>query len=158
MLIDTNNIHSLHMAKNLGYEISNIWNFYSLLPQQTKYVSIQFGYPKILTLTEHYVKSWRWLSLDKESLNSLLKENKIIYSDSDGDVSSAIMTDSEHFKKTMIVTLYSGSKSNTTNLLLYIQNFGFKNNYRRIQILTKNTLSLPILEYRISFNLMSRLI
>ena len=158
MLIDTNNLPSLCMAKKLGYEILDMWNFYSLLPQQTKHASVQFGYSKALTLMKHYVKSWRWISLDEESLSSLLESHKIIYSDSNGDVSSAIMTDSEHFEKTMIVTLHSGSNSNTTNLLLYIQNFGFKNNYRRIQILTKNNIFLPLLEYRISFNLMSRFI
>jgi uncharacterized protein VirK/YbjX len=92
-----------------------------------------------------------------EILESLISNKKIIYSDEYGDASFAILTDSEHFEKTLIVTLHAGSEKNNHILISYLQNFAFKNNYHRIQILTKEILSkLPNLEHRISFNLMQK--
>ena len=157
MLIDTENLSSLSMAKSLNYQIFQTWNFYSTLPQNNDNHKIQFGNvlnpPKI----SHYVKSWRWLVLDKETLSSLYKQNKIIFSDKSGDVSIAILTDSEHFDKTLIVTLFSGSENNTLDLVSYIQNYGAEKNYQKIQILTKEKLYfLNTLEHKITFNLMQK--
>lgn len=156
MLIDTKNLPSLSMAKNLNYEIFQTWNFYSLAPHLNISHEIQFGNILHSTAT-HYVKSWRWLVLDEETLLSLSKQNKIIFSDKFDDVSTAIMTDSEHFDKTLIVTLFSGSQNNTLDLISYIQNYGAEKNYQKIQILTKEKLPiLHTLEHKITFNLMQK--
>ena len=156
MLIDNENSLSLSMAKNLNYQIFQTWNFYSLLPQINNNHKIQFG--NVLNYTKtHYVKSWRWLVLDEETLLLLSKQNKIIFSDESGDISIAILTDSEHFDKTLIVTLFSGSQNNTLNLVSYIQNNGAEKNYKKIQILTKEKLPLlNTLEHKITFNLMQK--
>ena len=156
MLIDNENSLSLSMAKNLNYQIFQTWNFYSLLPQVNNNHKIQFGnfinYPET-----HYVQSWRWLVLDEETLLLLSKQNKIIFSDEFGDISIAILTDSEHFDKTLVVTLFSGSQNNTLNLVSYIQNYGAEKNYKKIQILTKEKLPLlNTLEHKIVFNLMQK--
>jgi len=157
MLIDAKNSASLLMAKNLNYQIFQAWNFYSLAPQITNNTKIQFGtisnHPEI----PHYVKSWRWLPLNDEELFSLSSQNKIIFSDKSGDISIAILTDSEHFEKIMIVTLFSGSQSNTLELISFIQNYGAQQNYKKIQILTREKLPiLDNLEYKITFNLMQK--
>jgi GNAT superfamily N-acetyltransferase len=154
MLIDTENSLSLSMVKNLNYQIFQTWNFYSLLPQINNNHKIQFG--NVLNYTKtHYVKSWRWLVLDEETSLLLSKQNKIIFSDTYGDISTAILTDSEHFDKTLIVTLFSGSQNNTLDLVSYIQNYGAENNYKKIQILTKEKLPLlNTIEHKITFNLM----
>ena len=156
MLIDNENSLSLSMAKNLNYQIFQTWNFYSLLPQINNNHKIQFG--NVINYTKtHYVKSWRWLVLDEETLLLLSKQNKIIFSDESGDISIAILTDSEHFDKTLIVTLFSGSQNNTLNLVSYIQNYGAEKNYKKIQILTKEKLPLlNTLEHKITFNLMQK--
>ncbi|MCI4432678.1 MAG: GNAT family N-acetyltransferase [Nitrosopumilus sp.] len=159
MLIDTENTSSLLMAKNLNYQIFQTWNFYSLLPGITRNHKIKFGdlsnYPEI----SHYVESWRWLVLDNTALFSLSTQNRIIFSDKFGDISIAILTDSQHFDNTLIVTLFSGSQNNTLELISYIQNYGAQKNYKKIQILTKETLSLiNNLEYKITFNLMKKLL
>ena len=156
MLIDNENSLSLSMAKNLNYQIFQTWNFYSLLPHVNNNHKIQFGnfinYPET-----HYVQSWRWLVLDEETLLLLSKQNKIIFSDEFGDISIAILTDSEHFDKTLVVTLFSGSQNNTLNLVSYIQNYGAEKNYKKIQILTKEKLPLlNTLEHKIVFNLMQK--
>ena len=156
MLIDNENSLSLSMAKNLNYDIFQTWNFYSLLPQFNNNYKIQFG--NVINYTKtHYVQSWRWLVLDEETLLLLSKQNKIIFSDESGDISTAILTDSEHFDKTLIVTLFSGSQHNTLNLISYIQNYGAEKNYKKIQILTKEKLPLlNTLEHKITFNLMQK--
>ena len=157
MLIDTENFSSLSMAKNLNYKILETWKFYSLTSRPTKNYSVKLGNILKNFPFPFYVKSWRWLSLNNKILKRLSNKNKIIYSDNSGDVSFAILTDSEHFEKTLIVTLHSGSKKNSLDLFSYLQNFGFKHNYTRIQILTKEILpELKNLEYRISFHLMRK--
>lgn len=157
MLIDTKNSSSISMAKSLNYHIFQTWNFYSLFPQINNNHKIQFGTVLNYTQIPHYVKSWRWLVLDEETLLSLYKQNKIIFSDKSGDISTAILTDSEHFDKTLIVTLFSGSQDNTLDIISYIQNYGAEKNYQRIQILTKEKLSfLNTLEHKTTFNLMQK--
>jgi len=157
MLIDTENLSSLAMAKNLNYEIFETWNFYSLLPQINHDHKIQFD--KIINTSKitHYVKSWRWLVLDEESLLTLYKQNKIILSNNYGDISIAILTDSEHFDNTLIVTLFSGSQKNTLELISYLQNYGAEKKYQKIQILTREKISFTnIIEHKITFNLMRK--
>jgi len=155
MLIDNENSLSLSMAKSLNYHIFQTWNFYSLLPHVNNNHKIQFSNVLNYTKTSHYVKSWRWLVLDEETSLSLSNQNKIIFSDMSGDISTAILTDSEHFDKTLIVTLFSGSQNNTLDLVSYIQNYGAEKNYKKIQILTKEKLPLlNTLEHKITFNLM----
>ena len=157
MLIDVENDSSLQMAQNLGYVISEKWNFYSLVPKQFETCSVRFSLPDAQTLP-YYVKSWRWLRLNNAKLLDLLNNNQVICCDKSDDPSFAIISNSEHFEKTMLITLYSGSNDNDHDLLSYIQNLCFRNNYYRIQILTKNTLASSTAEYRLSFNLMSKLL
>ena len=74
-----------------------------------------------------------------------------------GKESLAILTDSEHFDKTLIVTFFSGSQDTSLQIISFLQNFGKEKNYERIQILTKE--QLPVfnsLEHRISFHLMKK--
>ena len=107
----------------------------------------------------HFVKSWRWLPLNEDSLHSLDSKNHIIYSRKNQNPSIAILEDSEHFEKTLIVTLFSGSKINTMNIISFFQNFGFEKKYTRIQILTKEILpEFKNLEHKISFHLMQKLL
>ena len=157
MLIDTENSFSLSMVKNLDYEIFQIWNFYSLMPQINSSNEIHLGHDFDFVKVSHYVKSWRWLILDKKTLLSLCQQNKIIFSDKSGPTSIAILTDSEHFDKILIVTLFSGSPSNALDLISYIQNYGAENKYRKIQILTKEKLpTISTLDHKITFNLMKK--
>ena len=57
-------------------------------------------------------------------------------------ISFAIITDSKHFEKTMIVTLYSALLILRLKFILFLQNFAYQNNYQRIQILSKEDLSI----------------
>lgn len=157
MLIDTKNLASINMAKSLSYEIYQTWNFYSLLPNFNSNYVITFK--KLLDLRKFsfFVKSWRWIPLDKKTSLSLCYENRIIQSEVDGDISVAILTDSEHFDKTLIVTLFSGSSDSTFQILSFLQNYAMEKNYKRIQILSKEKIcNFNSLEYKISFYLMKK--
>jgi GNAT superfamily N-acetyltransferase len=159
MLIDVENIPSLSMANALGYDILGVWNFYSLVPKLAGHDNVKFDGVSDKTLLSHYVKSWRWLQLNAKTARLLARDNRMVCSDNEGDVSLAVMIDSEHFEKTLVVTLHAGSSNNTCNLISYLQNYGHENKYDRIQILTLDILpELAGLEYMISFNLMQKLL
>ena len=159
MLIAEQNTSSLAMAKNLGYNIYQTWNFYSLLPQKNKADKIVFGKIAPNEKIPHYVKSWRWLPLDQKTISTLVGKNQILISGKDDKKTIAIIEDSEHFEKTLLVTLFAGSDYNSRNLILYLQNYGFEKNYERLQILTKEPLpKIQGLEQKISFHLMQKLL
>ena len=157
MLIDTENTSSITMANSLDYDIFQTWNFYSLMPKRNSNYNVHFGKFLNRQLYTHYVKSWRWLPVDDTTLSTFYQQNKIIKSNVDGKESIAILTDSEHFDNTLIVTLFSGSQSTTLQVISFLQNYGIEKSYERIQILTKEQLPLfDSLEHRISFHLMKK--
>ena len=159
MLIETENSPSLFMAQNLGFTITQTWNFYSLLSKKDISHDISFGNNIQNDEFPHYVKSWRWIPLNKETIAKLNSKNQIVFSKKEGKKTVAILEDSEHFEKTLIVTLFAGSKLNTLNILSFLQNYGFEKKYHRIQILTKETLpEIKNLEQKISFHLMQKLL
>jgi len=156
MLIDTNNSSSLRMAQSLDYEIFQTWNFYSLSPKRNLYHNIKFKKSFDVKLCHHYVKSWRWIPIDDDTLLQFYKNKKIIQSSVDNS-SIAILNDSEHFDKTLIVTLFSGSANSVLEIISFLQNHAIEKNYERIQILTKENLpAFDLLEYKISFHLMKK--
>ena len=160
MLIDTKNIASLAMARSLEYDIYQCWNFYSLLPCR-KDVSTLVNYETTINreLILNYVDSWRWFPFDEESVNALFEKNRIVSCQINDEQSIAIITDSKHFEKTLIVTLYVSSFDALNEIILFLQNFAYQNNYQRIQILSKEDLSPHnLLEFKISFNLMRKFI
>ena len=157
MLIDTENTSSLSMANSLNYQIFQTWNFFSLLPKKNPNFDIVFGNSLDPNIYTHYVKSWRWLPIDNQTLSQFYKNNRIVKSVIRDKESVAILTDSEHFKKTLVVTMFSGSDENTIELLKFLQNYGIEKNYERIQILSKETLpTFDSLEHKISFHLMKK--
>jgi len=157
MLIDTNNTASIFMAKSLNYEIFQTWNFYSLLPSVNSNYVVTFEKSLNLKKFPQFVKSWRWIPFDNNILSSLCDENRIIQSDVDGNPSIAILTDSEHFDKTLIVTLFPGSSTSVFHILSFLQNHAIKKNYERIQILSKTNLSaFNSLEEKLTFYLMKK--
>ncbi len=159
MLIDTENSISLSMAESLNYHIFQTWNFYTITPKIN--LNFKVTHEKSLNrkLYSHYVKSWRWLPIDDESLASLYLENRIVKSTINEKNSIAILSDSEHFEKTLLVTLFSNSNESVLEILSFLQNYSMENNYERIQILTREKLpDFDSLESKISFNLMKKLL
>ena len=100
--------------------------FTLLMPKRNPNHNVHFEKSLNRQLYSHYVKSWRWLSIDDSTLSAFYEQNKIIKSNMDGKNSIAILTDSEHFDKTLIVTLFSGSQNTTLQIISFLQNYGMK--------------------------------
>ena len=157
MIIDTENLISLSMAASLNYNLFQTWNFYSLAPKINLNYNITFEKSLDRKTYSHYVKSWRWIPIDDETLKSFYEENRIIKSCIADKNSIAFLTDSEYFDKTLIVTLFSKSDDSVVEILSFLQNSGIEQNYERIQILTRDKLpNFDSLEHKISFHLMKK--
>ena len=157
MLIDTENKNSISMADSLNYEKFQTWNYYSLIPKKNSNFKIEFEKSSSIDIFDFYVDSWRWIKTNEKLLNNLSSQKKIIKSNLNGKISAAIIGNYKHIDNTLIITLFSGSSDTLSNILSYLQNFGFENNYERIQILTNQKLeSFDSLEYKISFYLMKK--
>ena len=157
MLIDTENKNSISMADSLNYEKFQTWNYYSLIPKKNSNFKIEFEKSSSIDIFDFYVDSWRWIKTNEKLLNNLSSQKKIIKSNLNGKISAAIIGNYKHIDNTLIVTLFSGSSDTLSNILSYLQNFGFENNYERIQILTNQKLEyFTSLEYKISFYLMKK--
>jgi hypothetical protein len=157
MLIDTENSVSISMAQSLNYELFQTWNFYSIEPRNNSNYNVTFEKSINSKSFPHYIQSWRWLPIDDVTLKSFYEQNRIVNSSIDNKNSIAIITESEHFDRTLIVTLFSNSDESVCEILSFLQNFGWEKNYERIQILTKEKLpNFDSLEYKISFHLMKK--
>ena len=157
MLIDTENPISITMAQSLNYEVFQTWNFYTIEPRNNSDHNITFDKSISPKSYSHYVKSWRWLPIDDETLKLFYEQNRIVNSSINNKNSIAIITESDHFDRTLIITLFSNSDESAREILSYLQNFGWEKNYERIQILTKEKLPhFDTLESKISFHLMKK--
>ena len=157
MLIDTQNKNSISMANSLNYDTFETWNYYSLNPKKNSNFKIEFEKSVDGEIFTFYVDSWRWVKTTKQILTDLSSQNKIIKSNLNGKKTTAIIGNYKHIDNTLIVTISSGSFDTLCNILSYLQNFAFENNYERIQILTNKKLEFfDSLDYKISFYLMKK--
>ena len=157
MLIDTENKNSISMATSLNYDTLETWNYYSLNPKKNSNFKIEFTKSVDSEIFTFFVDSWRWIKTTKQILTDLSSQNKIVQSNLNGKKTTAIIGNYKHIDNTLIVTLSSGSFDTLSNVLFYLQNFAFENNYERIQILTNKKLEFfDALDYKISFYLMKK--
>ncbi len=157
MLIDVDNLPSLSLSNSLKYNVFQTWHFYSLEPKPNAGQDIKFEKCLNLQLYPQYVRSWRWISIDDDVMKSLHEQNSLVAFGHGTGKSLAIFAASDHFDRTLIVTLFSNSDDSTSSILSFLQNYSAENGYERIQILTKETLfPFDSLERRISFNLMKK--
>lgn len=168
MLIESTNENSIKLAENLNYKKESKWDFYTLLPKKTvssNDVKFAFDENKILNninkFSSDYVKSWRWIPFSREIISTLVNQKKILILEKNKTLEGlAILTASEHFDKTLMITLVFGTNEVLNKILSYIQNYAFINKYKRIQILTKLE-SIPNqegLEKKLSFFLMKKVL
>jgi len=166
MLIATNNQKSLNLVDSLSYKKDEIWDFYSIIPKKINHkTNVKFATKNktmidfILSLTSSYVRSWRWLRLTITDINFLINEKKILYSEHNGIINAlGILTESKHFKNTLMFTLVFGNDLGIKEIFFYLQNHASQKNIERIQILTKvkNLPEIKTLENKLSFYLMKK--
>jgi len=166
MLIETNNKKSLNLADCLNYKKEETWNFYSLIPKKSyKKLKVLVGTNNnkiinfLLSNSTYFVKSWRWIPLTKTNIDSLINEQKIIYTSHNDKINAlVIFTESEYFEKTLMLTLISDSVNSSNEIIEYFQNYAIDNHIKRIQILTKTITPLnnENLDKKFSFCLMKK--
>lgn len=164
MIIESKNFKSLKLASKLHYTRNEKWNYYFLAPKRHNTTNIQQAKStkeivRYFADSESYIRSWRWLPLDTKAISLLIKEKKIIISkDQDYIDSLGIITESDHFEKTMMLTLFSSTKAGIKKILPYIQNLTYEKKFERIQILTKIKKLPPYsgLEKRLEFYHMTK--
>lgn len=164
MIIESNNSKSLKLAEKLYYTRNKKWNYYFILPKKFRHTKVQQSkstreIASYLADSEFYVRSWRWLPLDTKDISSLVKEKKIIISKEQNNIDSlGIITESDHFEKTMMLTLIYATKTGIKKILPYIQNLTHEKEFERIQILTKmkKLPAYPRLEKRLAFYHMTK--
>jgi GNAT superfamily N-acetyltransferase len=143
MIIESKNFKSLKLAAKLHYYKNKIWNYYYLAPKKYRSANIQQPksakeITKYFTDAEFYIRSWRWLPLDTKAISLLIRDKKVIISKDQNRIDSlGIITESDHFEKTMMLTLLYATKSGIKKILPYIQNLTYEKKFKRIQILTK---------------------
>ncbi|MDC0169898.1 GNAT family N-acetyltransferase [Candidatus Nitrosopelagicus sp.] len=163
MLIASENIPSLTLAKKLGYEIISQWNYYSLESKQISPQNIDMSNSCLDECKEldaqnhHFVESWRWIPLTNERINKLNSENKIFCQKiNNKTIALGIITESESFENTIILEILSGIEPE--NMIKFVQNLAYEKNYSKIRILTELE-SLPQiknLENKFPFYLMQK--
>ena len=145
------------MANSLNYDVFQTWHFYSLEPKFDTNYNVQFEFFLNQQSYPHYVRSWRWLPIDDDALSSFYEENSVVKSGVGGEKSLAVLTVSDHFDRTLIVSLFSNSDNSTLHILSFLQNYSMENNFERIQILTKEKLpNSDSLKFKTTFNLMKK--
>ena len=112
----------------------------------------------LLSQLSYYVKSWRWIPLTKSNINSLISEKRILYNTKNNEFDSMIIfTESEHFEKTIMITLISGSKNGIEKIIRYFQNYAIEKNIMKIQLLTESSIpKINNLDKKFSFCLMKK--
>jgi GNAT superfamily N-acetyltransferase len=166
MIIESKNYKSLNLASKLHYARNEKWDYYFLSPKKHSTSNIQHAksakeIARYLADSEFYIRSWRWLPLEATTISSLVKEKKIIISTNQDRIDSlGIITESDHFEKTMMLTLIYSTKSGIKKILPYVQNLTYEKKFERIQILTKMKKLPPYsgLEKRLEFYHMTKLL
>jgi|TARA_B100001750_G_scaffold141887_1_gene113155 N-acetylglutamate synthase-like GNAT family acetyltransferase len=140
MLIESENTASLNLTKKLGYKKISKWNYFSLESrkndsEQTEFHDVSFNELND-TANIRFVESWRWIPITEASFNKL--SHNILCLKKNGKINSlAIITESNSFRDTIILTIIFGSDDDIKKMILYTQNTSFTKNYSKIRILTE---------------------
>jgi GNAT superfamily N-acetyltransferase len=127
LLVNSENLPCLKMVQKLGYAKKDSWYFYSLLSKNTGQNYVQCLKESCAIPFDAFVDSWRWL-LIKDYSDELLEKKQIIYSDMGGKTAYAVIRKNDYFENTISATIHVGSAANNTQLISFLQEFGYKNN------------------------------
>lgn len=139
MLIDIENSNSLMLSKAQGYKITETWDFHSFEGNASLDHTVDYS----LTLKREktlssfsYIDSWRRYMLTRKTITNLAKQRRIIFSNSVTD-GIAIISESRHFHKTLLVSILSGDHTGISNILSEITSLSQKHGYENLQIMTQ---------------------
>jgi len=162
MIIARWNTRSLDMAKSLGYELEDKWWLYNLKPK--KQISKARIISKInnignLLSSSTYSDSWEWLTLNKSELEKLAKKGRVIaFFQNKKPKAIGIWNKSQIDADVLQIGFLNGTKTGITAILHFIQNKGYLQKSRCIQILAQQKIDLKMkdLDRRMLFCLMKK--
>jgi len=140
MLIESENIPSLNLAKKLVYKIQAQWNYFSLESKKNSliYQFDSINFDQLDRKDLRYVESWRWIPITQYNFDRLNSNNNILCVKNKGKVQSlGIITESISFEDTIILTIVFGIFDDIQNMIVYVQNLSAKRNYSKIRIITE---------------------
>ena len=164
MLIESENTNSLNLVKKLGYHTISKWNYFSSKVKKKSYSKIKFDSVKFSDLENLegllFVESWRWIPLTESNFKRISLDGNILCLKKDEIIQSlGIITESDSFHDTIILTLIFGTLDDIHKIILYAQNLASKKNYSKIRIITKkDTLELDILGKKFPFYLVEKIL
>ena len=158
MLIETENISSLNLAKKLEYKIISEWNYFSLPSKNNSHMKIKFESIDINELNfkgMRFVDSWRWIPLTKDNFENLYSSGNVLCQKNDGVIQSlGIISESNSFDDTIILTIIFGTCDDIHKMIWYTQNLSVEKGYSKIRILTeKDDLKMDSLGKKFPFYL-----
>ena len=142
MLIETENLSSLNLAKKLNYKIISQWNYYSLGSKKNSNNKIKFASIDISELYNfkgiRFVDSWRWIPLVKSNFNILKSQGNILCLKKDDVIQSlGVISESSSYHDTIILTIIFGTIEDIYKIISYTQNLAMAKKYSKIRILTE---------------------
>ena len=141
MLIESENLQSLNLVKKLDYQIISKWNYFPLSSKNNSHNNIKFESVDINELNFkniRFVNSWRWIPLTKDNFENLYSSGNVLCQKSDGVVQSlGIITESDSFDDTIILTIIFGTHDGIHKMIWHAQNLSIEKGYSKIRILTE---------------------
>ncbi|WP_042684115.1 GNAT family N-acetyltransferase [Candidatus Nitrosotenuis chungbukensis] len=162
MIISNGNKKSIKLAKSLGYKIEDKWYLYNIRPKRKQSLvipAINSKQIENLIDSDTYSKSWKWFEFDKPAMSELIKKKKIlVFTQNKKTLAVGIWNDSEIDDDVLQVGYLNGTKAGMKKILSYMQNKGYEQNSRRIQILAQQKIKLKMkdLDKRMLFCLMKK--
>ncbi len=163
MLIESENVQSLNLAKKLDYQIISKWNYFSLPSKENSHGKIKSESININELNfknTRFVDSWRMIPLTKDNFENLYSSGNVLCQKNDGVVQSlGILSESNSFDDTIILTVIFGTDNDIYKMIWHTQNLSVEKGYSKIRILTeKDDLKMDGLGNRFSFYLVGKTI
>lgn len=162
MIISNSNKKSINLAKSLGYKIEDKWYLYNIRTKRKQSKIISATDPKqIENLIDSgtYSKSWKWFAFDKSTISNLIKKRKILaFKQNKKVLAVGIWNNSKIDDDVLQVGYLSGTKTGMKNILYYMQNKGYEQNSKRIQVLAQQKIKIKMkdLDKRMLFCLMKK--
>ena len=162
MIIESDNIPSIDLAKSMEYGIEDQWRLYALTSKkETSSVILATELDQIakFVYSNTYVDSWKWLLLETSDLEELVRQKRILLSMKNGQVlAMGIWNESKNFANVLQLGFINGTDKGMLDILQFIQNKGHELHSERIQVFSqeKNMLSMDLLTKKSLFYLMKK--
>jgi GNAT superfamily N-acetyltransferase len=162
LIIESKNTPSIQLAGSMGYYLEDKWRLYSTLPEkQDSSVKITLNIAEAGNLinTVTYADSWKWLPLDREELQKLVNQKRVVISVNAEKLSAVgIWNISGDFPRVFQIGYLNGINTGMVNILRHAQNKAQELNCERIQIFVQEKIPIEekFLDKRSLFYLMRK--